>query len=131
MSIKGANIMEHNCLRIKRVWSDDFCMELQITAETIYASSKQMSIYLTMESLSEWINAFKEFPKSSTDVYKWSEGNKEDNSAFFFKIRLFLYDRRGHAAIEIETDNKLSIPHNATTHFYIPTEVSSINKFVL
>lgn len=116
-----------NCINIKRVWSDETMIELEFSANSIDIHS-QLNFYVTEDELLELREKLLSFPINKDDSVEWIVGSNEENVYAYFKFRAFIINRQGHVAIEIEMNNKLKQPYLLYSHFYIPTEIASINE---
>jgi hypothetical protein len=125
MKIKKEKKM--SCVRIERVWSDINMIELEFDANSVNIQSR-ITFYVKEYELLDLQKRLLEFPRDTKDVVEWSVGEDKLSSYAYFKLRVFLYDKQGHVALEIIMDNKLVEPYSMKSHFYIPTEVGSINE---
>lgn len=115
------------CINIKRVWSDETMIELEFSAKSANIYS-QLNFYVTESELLELKEKLLKFPISKDESIEWIIGSKEGNTYAYFKLKVFIINKRGHVAVEIEMNNKLKHPYTLYSHFYIPTEIASINE---
>lgn len=116
------------CIKIKRVWSDENNIELEFSASSVNIFS-QLNFYIDKNRILELKEKLIEFPFGNSKIVEWTEGALDENSYTYFYFKAFIIDKVGHASIEIKMDNKLKEPYTLKSHFYIPTEVASINEF--
>lgn len=120
--------MSSSCIKMERLWSDVHCIELKITARCIDIQSA-LNIYLGEDYLKDLKNKLVSFPTDKEDIIEWEIGSKKGNSSGYFRFKAFIYDELGHVAIEVEMDNMCKSPYSLKSHFYILTEISSLNDF--
>jgi hypothetical protein len=115
-------------IEIKRIWTDsDEMLQLEVTASNDEQVSHQ-DFYVYPDELTDFGEQLQAFPKSQTDVVSLEYG--EDPKFYcYFLLRAIILDSVGHAAIEIKIDNRLEPPVKASSNFFMPSEVASINSF--
>ncbi len=116
------------CININRIWSDEIMIELEFSANSANIYS-QLNFYVTENELLELKEKLTRFPNGKNNSIEWVVGSNEENTDVYFSFRVFIINKQGHVAIEIEMDNKLKQPYTLYSHFYIPTEIASINEF--
>ncbi len=117
-----------SCINIKRIWSDETMIELEFSANSANIYS-QLNFYVTESELLELKEKLMRFPIGKNNSIEWIVGSIEENTYVYFSFRVFIINKQGHVAIEIKMDNKLKQPYTLYSHFYIPTEIASINEF--
>ena len=117
-----------SCINIKRIWLDETMIELEFSANSANIYS-QLNFYVTESELLELKEKLMRFPIGKNNSIEWIVGSIEENTYVYFSFRAFIINKQGHVAIEIKMDNKLKQPYTLYSHFYIPTEIASINEF--
>lgn len=120
--------MSEPCISIKRIWSDMNCIELELMAQNADIKAK-IKFYVSDEQISDLSKGLSMFPGKIDDIFEWEVGSKENNSSYYVRLKLFIYDKKGHAAIETEIVEKPSNRFGQSSKFYITTEIESINVF--
>lgn len=115
------------CINIKRIWSDETMIELEFSANSANIYS-QLNFYVTENELLELKEKLTRFPNGKNNSIEWIVGSNEENTDVYFSFRVFIINKQGHVTIEIKMDNKLKEPYTLYAHFYIPTEIASINE---
>lgn len=69
------------------------------------------------------------FPRHRNDEFLWrfSSTFPGDPGDGFSSFRAFVFNNRGHSAIQVKFDNNLEIPDRAITDFCIKAEVAKLN----
>ncbi len=115
-------------IELKRIWTDDDKMlQLEVTASNDGQVTNQ-DFYAYPDDLTDFGNKLQSFPKSLSDVVSLEYG-KDPQFYCYFLLRAIVLDSVGHSALEIMTDNRLEPPVKASSHFYMPSEVATINSF--
>lgn len=117
-----------SCINIKRIWSDETMIELEFSANSSNIHS-QLNFYITEIELLELKEKLMNFPIGENNSIEWGVGSVDKNTYVYFSFKVFIINKQGHVTIEIIMDNKLKPPYTLYSHFYIPTEISSINEF--
>ncbi len=115
-------------IEIKRIWTDsDEMLQLEVKASNDDQVSSQ-DFYVYPDDLANFGSQLQNFPKSQADVVSLEYG--EDPKFYcYFRLRAIIIDSVGHAAIEIKIDNRLEPPSKASSNFFMPSEVATINEF--
>lgn len=116
-----------SCIRIERIWSDENNIEVEFSASSVNIFS-QINFFTDKNKLLELREKLIKFPWVENKTIEWIEGSTEENGYAYFYFRVFIIDRAGHVAIEIKMDNKCKEPYTLQSHFYIQTEIASINE---
>src|SRR5260221_9180741 len=97
----------------------------------ITASSNEhksfLEVWTTWESLGELAEGFASFPEAAQREFVWEEGSRDAKTDIFCRLRAFLHDSRGHAAIEVEFERHSNSPYYSNNHFFLLCEAASIN----
>ncbi|MFQ5574960.1 MAG: hypothetical protein ACE5E0_04985, partial [Terriglobia bacterium] len=90
----------------------------------------ELEIYANVEDLIKCADALSAFPRYKEDVFLWELGSErpEDRCAFYFRLRAFVTNKRGHCAINIRLNNNEGLPETEISEFCIPAEPSQINR---
>jgi hypothetical protein len=88
-----------------------------------------LEIYVSTNELSELAEVLKVFPRHKDDVHLWELGSErpEDRWAFYFRLRAFTINARGHCALHVRFSNNKSLPETELSEFCIAAEPSQIN----
>ena len=115
-------------IEIKRIWTDsDEMLQLEVTASNGEQISNQ-DFYVYPDDLTNFGSQLQNFPKSQADVVSLEYG-EDPNFYCYFLLRAIILDSVGHAAIEIKIDNRLEPPAKASSNFFMPSEVATVNEF--
>ena len=71
-------------------------------------------------------------PRQNSDVYLWELGNErpENQSAFYFCLRVFTTNSLGRCAILLRFNNNDSLPHREISEFCIQVEPTGLDRLV-
>jgi hypothetical protein len=87
-----------------------------------------LDVYVHSDKLAELGRQLSAFPTSVDAEVRLEIGDRQDPWAYHLLLRTFLYDRAGHAAVEVRMDNRRKDYRHAAAHFSIPCEVASLNR---
>ncbi|MBI5297308.1 MAG: hypothetical protein HY869_17660 [Chloroflexi bacterium] len=121
--------MNSSRLRFERLQSydDTSVIQMLFSAENDLHKTT-IDIYFSIDHLIEFANQLREFPFSKNEIALAIGDNSTRPYAYLF-LRAYVYDRPGHAGLEIKTRQNGSSLIASESHFTITTEVASINSF--
>ena len=99
----------------------------------IIASNGQQSgeheFYCGVDHLRKAGAALSEFPRSLNDEFLWEFGAdyQRDRGDGFSCFRVFVFNNRGHCAIQLRFNNNLELPDRAVTDFCIRAEAAKLS----
>ncbi|WP_391557053.1 hypothetical protein [Robertmurraya sp.] len=121
--------MSTPCLRLEKIWEDEFCFELNLSVKSSYCHSN-LNFYTTYEQIDEFKQGLLKISTFEQKEYVWISGEDVDNVTHYVYIRVFLYNKKGHVGIEILLDNKLTIPDKMRSLSFLLTEMNQIDDFI-
>lgn len=68
------------------------------------------------------------FPQTLESVVLYESGKNDLGQISYCSLKFFCYERNGHSAIQIVTQNRKVAPYTINSEFYILTVPASINK---
>ncbi|QVK21110.1 hypothetical protein KHQ82_01920 [Mycoplasmatota bacterium] len=121
-------------IEFKRVWSDVYMIELQVTTHSVdvksrvYLYTSEAKVSELSKELSEW------FPRSETDVKEIVFGELGKGGRFgigFLRIRMKLKNWNGHIQCDIEMSSNEQKYEEYYMHSknVLITDIASINHF--
>ena len=119
--------MEYS-ISIKKLWSDEHLIELDFKAATPFQSSS-INVYVDDEMIIDLQRKLISFSINKEEEVEWIVGDKNKDNSDYLYLRLFYYNRKGHVAFEIEIINCSEEPYGYRSHFYIGTELASVDEF--
>lgn len=92
--------------------------------------STTLEYYCNATDLSDIAEHLEVFPRHNADVFLYEFGSerKEDQHAYYFRMRVFLTDGTGNCAIQIRTNNNEELPGSEISEFCIAAEPSQVNR---
>jgi hypothetical protein len=114
---------------IRRPYEEPYHLNLVVTASNENVRSS-LEFYLNANSLVEWADAMETFPKHQSSVFLSELGSErpEDRFAFYFRLRLFTVNARGHCAIQFRFNNNAALPEREISEFCILAEAAQVNR---
>ena len=105
----------------RSLWDDEHMVEYQVEARN-EINSTTIKFYGNDDEFKSFGADLKAFPQSiDAEVNFGSSGD-------FLELRVFCYERTGHTAIHIKTDNLVSAPYNSKAEFCLLTYPASVNN---
>lgn len=114
------------CLELRKIWEEGDFFEINMLARSPFCQVN-INFYTTNEELEGLKRGLAAL--TNEEEFVWTSGADTDNVTHYIYFRFFICSKRGHVAIEILTDNKLSSLYNARTNFYVITEIGSLDDF--
>ena len=118
-------------LRFEHIWEDDSMIEIRVSATDGFFSGLT-EIYTSWESLSEFMNRLRGFPRATLDTIE--DTNGKVNGYSYLRLFFRCIDGAGHAAVEIEMEQnqKLAGPADirARAKFGFSIEPVAVDSFV-
>jgi len=90
--------------------------------------SARQDFYCGLEDLENFGRALTSFPSTLEAEARLEVGDRNARSAHFVLLRAYVYDIRGHTALEVELIRNFTNPNGAAAHFHIPCEAASLNR---
>ena len=106
---------------------EEFIWEIHFSASNGSFAANQR-FYADTESLALFGKELTSFPTQPSREARFELGSLQENWAYYVLMRAYLYDRVGHAAIEIAVDNREHGERAARANFHIHCEVAAINR---
>jgi hypothetical protein len=106
---------------------EELIWEIYLEASNGSFSATQR-FYEDPESLASFAKELSSFPTQPSREVRFELGSLQENWAYYILLRAYLYDRVGHAAIEIAVDNREAADRAARASFHIRCEVAAINR---
>lgn len=124
------HMLEPN-IKLRKIWADynDDFFELNMTVKSPYCSA-EINFYMDNEELKELESGLVSFSNFEQKEFIWVMGSDIENVTHYVYLRFFFHDKRGHVGIEFTLDNKLSIPDHMRSHFFVTTELASLDDFI-
>ncbi len=118
-------------IRFERIWEDyDKMVQILISSSNGSYSCSQ-DIYIYPEEIMTFGEQLKIFPQSLEEDVVLAYGSDDPKVYAYLHLRACTYNRAGHVALEIKTDNhnihKKAYQH-ASTHFFVACEATVLNK---
>lgn len=100
--------------------------------ELEFSNGKQSAgaeIYIGHDFFENSSKALKEFPRHSSDKFRWEQGSErlEDRTGDYFRFNVFTTNPLGQSAIQICYNNKKPLPERRVSEFCILAEPLQIN----
>lgn len=93
-------------LSFEHIWEDDSMIELRVSAtDGLFSGLTQ--IYTSWESLSEFANHLRGFPRTTLDTVE--DTNGESGGYSYLRVLFRCIDGAGHAAVEIEMEQNQAL----------------------
>lgn len=119
--------MTISTIAMTRLWTDDDGMlQLELCASNTRVTCFQ-DFYVYPESMEKFAYNLQQFPLNRDDSVTFEYGAAPDFYAHL-KLRAFIVNSTGDAALEIVFDNRRELPFRASGHFFLSCEVAGINR---
>ncbi len=119
--------MERIVLSLRDLHYDETELNIEL-----YASNDDTSVtqdfYCYVQELQQFGSALSNFPSSLNSEVRFEIGRRSSDWAYFVSLHAFVYNNRGHSALEIEVDRHADAPYGHSAHFYILCEPASLNR---
>lgn len=116
-------------LDLKIIWKDDDMFELDINASNGRYSGTT-SVYDTSNSLAEFANSLKGYPKDNNELYY--QAGQEDSYSFF-SMKFYPLDGGGHVGVQISLEENVATEYRPEEKDKITLEIkvepASIDRF--
>ena len=118
-------------IRFTKIWEDsDGMLEIELSASNDrYASLA--SFYTYPDELQTFAKRLQEFPASTADQILFEYGKDDEKYPSYLRIKVILFDKVGHSAIEIKTSVNGDMRVTARSSFSLscnPAEINAIGK---
>ena len=102
-------------------------LELRLTLENDrYRATEEFYVY--PEDLGEFGRRLADFPSSLIDGVTFEVGSKEPKSYCWVRLRAYVYDAKGHTALEFRFENHADEPLKAAAQFSVALEAATLNE---
>jgi hypothetical protein len=102
-------------------------LHLQVAASDGDFSASQ-DFYANIEDVMAFGNALQAFPRGPADEATLEGGRKDPGWAHWVAVRVYLYDRAGHAGVTVDVGKNAEEPYHREARFTIRCEVASLNQ---
>ena len=90
--------------------------------------SGAQDFYLGTTDIEKLADRLRGFPRDTNDEAVLDIGERDERWAYWVRLRFWLYDAVGHAALTIDLTNNRKQQHDRSVRFTIQTEVASFNR---
>jgi len=110
---------------VRHEYEEPYHLNLVVKA-TNGNTAGNLEFYISADSLIEWADGMESFPVHQRSVYLFELGSErpEDRCAYYFRLRLFTTNSRGHCAIQFRFSNNLELPFRESSEFCIAAEAA-------
>jgi hypothetical protein len=110
----------------KRPYEED-TLHFEVAASDGGFSGSQ-EFYLGKGQLGDFGHRLRGFPGDAHDDVVFELGEPGERWAYWVRLRVWLSDAVGHAAVTVDLANNSKAPHGRQIGFTIQTEVASVNR---
>jgi hypothetical protein len=91
-------------------------------------SAATQDFYCLLDALEEFGRELTTFPSSVTSETSLEAGQRDPRWAHHVLLRAYVYDSRGHTALEVELADRAVRPYGQEVRFSIVCEAASLNR---
>jgi hypothetical protein len=114
-------------IRIKKLCEDIDAPHVELFISNGDFAAAQDS-YISDQEFLEFGEALQAFPRNLQHEVIFENGSPAPNYSCYIRLKAFVYDGVGHAALEVKMESHGAVPYRASAHYYVLCEAAALNR---